>query len=145
MRYFKIEKKRREVLRKQESVASISSASPSIGEIVQTPTASTSFSVNSTISHEDYIRCFIGFIEFIIINCRSISLQFQHVQEMFRIFVTEAESDLETREFFNFLTKQNTQARARDRLHLLDEKLRFQVFTKIMCNEESMNCVHLNN
>ena len=64
---------------------------------------------------------------------------------MFRIFVTEAETELETRQFFDFLTKQNNQARTRDRLHLLDEKLRFQVFTKIMCNEESMNCVHLNN
>lgn len=67
----------------------------------------------------------MGFVEFVVINCRSISLQFQHVQEMFRIFVTEAETELETRQFFDFLTKQNTQARTRDRLHLLDEKLRF--------------------
>lgn len=53
-------------------------------------------------------------------------------------------TEVETREFFNFLTKQNQQARSRERLHLLDEKLRFQVFTKIMCNEESMNCLNLN-
>ena len=63
---------------------------------------------------------------------------------MFRIFVTEAETELETRQFFDFLTKQNVQARTRDRLYLLDEKLKFQVFAKIMCNEESMNCVRLN-
>lgn len=90
--------------------------------------------MNDKISHEDYINCFMGFIEFVITNCRSITLQFQHVQEMFKIFVTEAESELETRQFFDFLTKQNTNAKTRDRLHLLDERLKHQVFTRIMCN-----------
>jgi hypothetical protein len=63
---------------------------------------------------------------------------------MFKIFVTEAVSPVETREFFNFLTRQNMNARSRERMYLLDEKLRFQVFTKIMCNEKSMNCITLN-
>ena len=63
---------------------------------------------------------------------------------MFKIFVTEAVSEVETREFFNFLTRQNMNARSRERMYLLDEKLRFQVFTKIMCNEKSMNCINLN-
>ena len=63
---------------------------------------------------------------------------------MFKIFVTEAVAEVETREFFNFLTKQNQNARNRERLYLLDEKLRFQVFTKIMCNDKSMNCLNLN-
>jgi len=67
----------------------------------------------------------MGFIEFTVANSRSINLQFQHVQELFRIFVTEAVTPLETREFFNFLTKQNHNARNRERLFLLDEKLRF--------------------
>ena len=63
---------------------------------------------------------------------------------MFKIFVTDAVTGLETREFFNFLTKQNQNARSRERLYLIDEKLRFQVFIKIMCNEKSMNCLNLN-
>jgi hypothetical protein len=84
------------------------------------------------------------FVESIVINSRSITLNFQHVQEMFKIFVTEAVAEVETREFFNFLTKQNQNARTRERLYLLDEKLRFQVFTKIMCNDKSMNCLNLN-
>ena len=49
----------------------------------------------------------MNFIEFIVINSRSITLRFEHIQEMFKIFVTEAETEIETREFFNFLTKQN--------------------------------------
>ena len=67
----------------------------------------------------------MNFVEFIVINSRSITLQFQHVQEMFKIFVTEAVTEVETREFFDFLTKQNQNARSRERMHLLDEKLRF--------------------
>ena len=61
---------------------------------------------------------------------------------MFKIFVTEAATEIETREFFSFLTKENISRRSR--AFLLDEKLRFQVFTKIMCNDKSMNCVNLN-
>ena len=68
-------------------------------------------------------------MEFLVVNSRSITLQFAHVQEMFKIFVTEAATEVETREFFNFLTKQNPNARTRDRMFLLDEKLRIQVFT----------------
>ena len=79
----------------------------------------------NNILHDDYIRVFMNFVEFIVINSRSITLQFQHVQEMFKIFVTEAVTEVETREFFDFLTKQNQNARSRERLHLLDEKLRF--------------------
>ena len=66
---------------------------------------------------------------------------------MFKIFVTDATSPFETREFFNFLTKENRgqiASRTRDRVFLLDEKLRFQVFTKIMCSDKSMNCLNLN-
>ena len=67
----------------------------------------------------------MNFIEFIVINSRSITLRFEHIQEMFKIFVTEAETGIETREFFNFLTKQNQNAKVKERLYLLDEKLRF--------------------
>jgi len=41
---------------------------------------------------------------------------------MFRLFVTEAATEVETREFFSFLTKHNSSSR--DRKYLLDEKLR---------------------
>jgi len=39
--------------------------------------------------------------------------------------VTEAITPVETKEFFDFLTKQNTNAKNRERLFLLDEKLKF--------------------
>ena len=59
------------------------------------------------------------------------------------MFVTEAASEIETRIFFEFLTKNNERAKTRERSHILDEKLRTQVFIDIMCNEESMDCVNL--
>ncbi len=92
--------------------------------------------------HEKFVVVFMRFVEFLILNCKSVQLKFQHVQDMFRLFVTEAATEVETREFFAFLTKHNTSSR--DRKYLLDEKLRTQVFTKIMGNDESMNCLNLN-
>jgi hypothetical protein len=96
------------------------------------------------IAHQDYIRTFIGLVEFLVINSRSISLKFKHVQQMFTIFVTEAVTEVETREFFSFLTKQNPNAKTRERMYLLDEKLKNEVFTKIMGNDQAMNCLNLN-
>jgi hypothetical protein len=58
-------------------------------------------------SHDERIRTFIGFVEFLVVNSRQITLKFEHVQEMFRIFVTEAATEAETRVFFEFLTKEN--------------------------------------
>lgn len=78
-----------------------------------------------------------------VVHSLQISLQLSHVEALFKIFVTEALTPIETREFFNFLTKQNQNARSRERFYLLDERLRLQVFTTIMCNEKAMNCVHL--
>lgn len=93
--------------------------------------------------HEESIRTFISFVEFIVVNSRAITLKFEHVQEMFRMFVTEAVSEIETRLFFEFLTKENQKAKTRERAYILDEKLRTQVFSEIMCNEASMDCVNL--
>lgn len=94
-------------------------------------------------THEEYIRLFINLIEFLVVHSKQISLQLGHVEALFKIFVTEALTPIETREFFNFLTKQNQNARSRERFYLLDERLRLQVFTTIMCNDKAMNCVHL--
>ena len=85
--------------------------------------------------HEEYIKTLVGFLEFLVINSRSITLRFEHIQDMFKIFVTDSVTQTETKEFFDFLTKENPNAKTRERLNLLDEKLRFQVFTKIMCND----------
>lgn len=98
------------------------------------------------VTHEEHIKLFISVIEFLVINSRQITTQKFDLREclqMFKIFVTEAVTPIETREFFNFLTKQNQNARSRERIYLLDEKLRLQVFTKIMCNDKAMNCVNL--
>lgn len=77
------------------------------------------------VSHEDQICLFINSIEFFIVNSKQITLQLNHIQDMFQIFVTDALTTVETREFFNFLTKKNENSRSRERMHLLDEKLRF--------------------
>lgn len=57
--------------------------------------------------------------------------------------VTQSISDYEQQVFFNFLTKENTSATTRERKYLLDERRRTDVFQKIMCNQDELNCSNL--
>jgi len=47
----------------------------------------------------------MSLIEFVVMNSRSATLQYSHIECMFKIFVTQAVSEVETRAFFDFLTK----------------------------------------
>jgi len=45
-------------------------------------------------------------------------------------------TEYEANKFFLFLTKENENSISRDRNFLLNEKIRAEVFNKIMCNEK---------
>lgn len=94
-------------------------------------------------SHKEYIDCFIGFIEFIITSSKNGNLSFANLQAMFKTFVTNCSTEYEQKVFFNFLTKENESAMSRERKFLLDERRRTDVFQKIMCNNNELDCTRL--
>lgn len=94
-------------------------------------------------THEDFIKVVMSFIEFVLVNSK-LTLQFDHVEKMFFMFVSSAVTDFETNQFFAFLTKENELARSKERKFLLDDKVRNDVFTKIFCNNQSLNYEKLN-
>ena len=57
--------------------------------------------------------------------------------------VTEQTTDYEAQSFFIFLTKENDGGTTRERRFLLDERRRVDVFQKIMCNQELLDCAKL--
>jgi hypothetical protein len=95
-------------------------------------------------THEEHVSGFIDFIEFLIINSRSYTLSFYNLSSLFQTFVTKAVTPFESKHFFVFLTKENENSRTRERKFLLDEKLRPQVFSNIMCNDKMLDCKQLN-
>ena len=55
------------------------------------------------------------------VNSKQSSLKYEHVQDMFRVFVTNGVTEVETRVFFEFLTKQNSKSKNHSRQYVLDE------------------------
>jgi len=95
------------------------------------------------ISHKDYIDCMTGCIEFLITNSKSANLSFNNIRNLFKSLVSQSITEYEQKVFFNFLTKENDTAVTRERKYLLDERSRTDVFQKIMCNEEQLDCSRL--
>ena len=87
-----------------------------------------------SITHKEYIDCFMSFIEFIITNSKNGNLSFANISALFKTMVAQSTTDYEQKVFFNFLTKENDAAMSRERKYLLDERRRTDVFNKIMCN-----------
>lgn len=85
----------------------------------------------------------MSFIEFVLVNSQ-ISLQFDHVEKMFYMFVQNAVTEFEINCLFAFLTKENELAKSKVRKFLLDDKVRNEVFLKIFCNNQSLNYEKLN-
>ena len=81
-----------------------------------------------SITHKDYIDCFIGFLEFVITSSKSGSLSFKNLQDLFKTFVANSITGYEQKAFFDFLTKENENGTTRERKYLLDEKRRTEVF-----------------
>jgi hypothetical protein len=57
--------------------------------------------------------------------------------------VTDQTTDYEAQSFFIFLTKENEGSSTRERRFLLDERRRVDVFQKIMCNNQLLDCSKL--
>lgn len=96
-------------------------------------------------THEDFISAVTGFIEFVLVNSK-ITLTFEHVEKMFKLMVTQALTEFESNALFEFITKENQNAKSKERRFLLDDKVRNEVFMKIFCNCNSkyMNFEKLN-
>ena len=94
-------------------------------------------------AHKEYIDIFMSFIEFLITNSKNGNLSFQHISSLFNTMVTEQTTDYEAQCFFVFLTKENEGGSTRERRFLLDERQRVNVFQKIMCNQETLDCAKL--
>ena len=85
----------------------------------------------------------MGFIEFLITNSKNGNLSYQHISQLFATMVTDQTTDYEAQCFFIFLTKENEGGSTRERRFLLDERRRVDVFQKIMCNQELLDCAKL--
>ena len=95
-------------------------------------------------THEEFITTVVNFIEYLVVNSRSSNLSFSNLQALFELCVTHAVTSLESKLFFVFLTKENDNSRTRERKYLLDERRRTEVFSKIMCNDQLLDCRRLN-
>jgi hypothetical protein len=85
----------------------------------------------------------LNFIEFVLINSK-VPLTFDHVEKMFSLFVTRAVTEFETNAFFQLITKENENAKSKERRFLLDDKVRNEVFQKIFCNNRYLNSEKIN-
>ncbi len=95
------------------------------------------------ITHQEYINCFMGFLEFVITNSKNGNLNYNNIAALFKTMVTQSITDWEQKVFFAFLTKENDAATSRERKFLLDERRRTDVFNKIFCNESQLDCSRL--
>lgn len=86
-------------------------------------------------THQEYIDCFMNFIEFIIKNSKSGNLTFQNLNTLYEHYVLKGVTEYEAKKFFLFLTRENENSNNRERKFLLNEKIRVDVFKNIMCNE----------
>lgn len=76
--------------------------------------------LTGNVTHEEFIKVIISFIEFVLTNSK-ITLTFEHIQRMFNMFVLNAVTEYESNTFFVFLTKENEQAKSKERRFLLDD------------------------
>lgn len=58
--------------------------------------------------------------------------------------VTRAITEVESNVLFELITKENENAKSKDRRFLLDDKVRNEVFQKIFCNNKYLNFEKLN-
>ena len=94
-------------------------------------------------THEDYISVIISFIEFILENSK-VTLSFDNIEKMFNLFVSRQVTEYESNALFQFITKENENAKSKERRFLLDDKVRNEVFQKIFCNNKYLNCAKIN-
>ena len=66
-------------------------------------------------------------------------MSFQHVSTLYENYVVNPVTEYEAKKFFLFLTKENENSISRERNFLLNEKIRVEVFNKIMCNEKLLD------
>lgn len=94
-------------------------------------------------SHEDFIHAVTGFLEFVLLNSL-IKLSFEHVEKLFTMLVSRGFSEFESNCLFELITKENEQAKGRERRFLLDDIVRKEVFQKIFCNSKYLNFEKIN-
>ena len=94
-------------------------------------------------THEDYISVVMNFIEFVIVNSKVI-LSYDCIEKMFQLLVVNAVSEYESNAFFQLVTKENDNAKSKERRFLLDDKTRNEVFLKIFCNSKTLNFEKIN-
>lgn len=94
-------------------------------------------------SHEDFILAVTGFLEFVLLNS-FIKLSFEHVEKLFTMLVSRGFSEFESNCLFELITKENEQAKGRERRFLLDDIVRKEVFQKIFCNSKYLNFEKIN-
>lgn len=90
-------------------------------------------------THQEYVDCFMNFLEFIIKNSRQGNLSFQQLSILYDNYVVNGVTEYEAKKFFLFLTKENENSVSRERSFLLNEKIRVEVFKNIMCNEKLLD------
>ena len=95
------------------------------------------------VSHEEYIKIIFSFIEFALINSK-LTLTTEHISKMFDMFVLKPITEFETNIFFAFLTKENEQAKSKERRYYMDDRVRSEVFQKIFCNNNILDCENIN-
>jgi hypothetical protein len=96
------------------------------------------------VTHEDFILAVTGFIEFVLLNSK-IVLTFENVEKMFTQMVSRGVTEFESNALFELITKENEQAKAKERSFLLGDTVRKEVFQKIFCNEKYLNFERTNN
>lgn len=94
-------------------------------------------------SHEDFIKAVIGFIEFVLLNSQ-VRLTFEHIERLFTMLVSNGLTEFESNCLFELITKENDQAKGKDRRFLLDDVVRKEVFIKIFCVTKYLNIERLN-
>lgn len=85
----------------------------------------------------------MNFIEFVIVNSKVI-LSYDAIEKMFQLLVVNAVSEYESNAFFQLVTKENDNAKSKERRFLLDDKTRNEVFLKIFCNSKTLNFEKIN-
>ena len=80
----------------------------------------------------------IGFIEYVLVNSK-VTLSYENVEKMFQLLVSRAVTEYESNALFELITKENENAKSKERRFLLDDKVRNEVFQKIFCNNKYLN------
>ena len=66
------------------------------------------------------------------------------ISKMYDMFVLKPITEYETNVFFSFLTKENEQAKSKERRYYMDDRVRNDVFQKIFCNNNILDCERIN-